>query len=94
MVLISHYSAEARRLDAEDVLMGPRRQLLATRTVSGKITWADNAAPIVGATIKAYDNDVIGSDYMGSTSTNSDGKLEIFLFQLSNQPKFLLRLTK
>jgi hypothetical protein len=74
LVLISYYSAEARQLGIESSLEGPRRRLLATRTVSGRVFWADNAQAIAGAVIKAYDNDVIGSDYMGQATAAADGK--------------------
>ena len=76
LVLISHISAEARpQLDLESPYEGPRRgrRLLATRTVSGKITWADNGKAVVYAYVRAYDNDAIGREQMGSAQTKEDG---------------------
>jgi hypothetical protein len=65
-VLVFHYSAEARQLgqaaiddeprhhqvDFDPPTDGPRRRLLATRTVTGKVTWADNGQPVSLAYVK------------------------------------------
>ncbi len=64
VVLIFHYSVEARQfghaataarhhqVDFDSPTDGPRRRLLATRTVTGKVTWADNGQPVSLAYVK------------------------------------------
>jgi hypothetical protein len=74
--LIFIFSAEARQFDVQSSLSlsGPHRSLLATRSVSGKVTWADNGKPATSVTVKAYDNDLIGRELMGTATTQADGK--------------------
>ena len=60
-----------------DALHGPGRRLLASRTVSGKVTWSDNDAVVSGAIVKAYDSDTVGREFMGQATTNSQGKYSI-----------------
>lgn len=52
---------------------GPGRRLLTTRRIGGKVVWKDDGTAIVGATVKAYDMDVLAEDYMGSSDVRNDG---------------------
>ena len=79
-MLLCELRADARTTAIEHTqqdLEGPRRRLLATRTVSGRIFRADNGESIAGAKVKAYDNDVIGSEFMGETLSLANGNYVI-----------------
>jgi hypothetical protein len=48
-----------------------------TEVVKGRIVDKQNGAPVKGAVVEVYDKDMLLDDYLGTVTTDDDGRFEI-----------------
>jgi hypothetical protein len=56
---------------------GQVREALDAWTILGRVVRADTKQPVAGAKVSAYDADLVQDDFLGSVSTDADGRFRI-----------------